>query len=287
MRSSARRASVAAILLAVVVAGPASAATATSAVHARNYYVSVGDSLAAGVQPIGDPADLYRTDQGYAEHLLAIARASSPKLGLVKLGCPGETTTTMIAGGICSYAHGSQLDEAVSFLRAHRSQVAFVTIDIGANDFPCQAAECVPAGAAAIQANLPGILSRLRDAAGADVPIVGMTIYNPFLALWFGGPDGQAYARASASQLLGPVNALLRGIYTGAGDGVADIETAFSSNDFDTLVELPGAGTIPLNVARICMWTWVCAPAPYGPDNHANADGYAVIARAYADALGL
>jgi lysophospholipase L1-like esterase len=79
----------------------------------------------------------------------------------------------MIAGGICSYDHGSQLDEAVAFLKAHRSFVAFVTIDIGANDFPCQDASCVQVGAAAIQQNLPSILAALRQAAGADVPIVG------------------------------------------------------------------------------------------------------------------
>ena len=287
MRSSLRRALVAALLFTFIAAGATSAAPGSSGAHAKSYYVSVGDSLAAGVQPIGDAADLFRTTDGYAEQLAAIARVTTPKLALVKLGCPGETTTTMIAGGICSYAHGSQLDEAVSFLRSHQAQVAFVTIDIGANDFPCQAAECVPAGVAAIQANLPLILARLRTAAGPNVSIVGMTIYNPFLAAWFLGPDGQAFARASASQLLGPVNGLLRAIYEGSGDPVADIETAFSSNDFDTQVSLPGAGTIPLNVARICMWTWVCAPPPLGPDNHANATGYGVIARAYADALGL
>jgi lysophospholipase L1-like esterase len=261
-------------------------AAGSSGEHAKLYYVSVGDSLAAGVQPIGDPADLYRTDEGYAEQLLALARVESPKLSLVKLGCPGETTTTMIGGGICAYPHGSQLDEAVSFLRAHRSFVAFVTIDIGANDFPCQAAECIPAGAAAIQANLPTILAALREAAGPGVPIVGMTIYNPFLAAWLLGPEGQAFARLSATYLMGPVNALLRGIYVAASAGVADIETAFSSNDFATQVDL-GFGPIPLNVARICMWTWVCAPAPLGPDNHANAAGYGVIADAFAAALGL
>jgi lysophospholipase L1-like esterase len=287
MRSAVRRAVVAALLLVAVSAGTASAGGGASFGHARIYYVSVGDSLAAGVQPIGDPAELYRTDEGYAEQLLGIAQAAAPKLGLVKLGCPGETTTTMIAGGICSYSHGSQLDEAISFLRAHRGQVAFVTIDIGANDFPCQAAECIPAGVTAIQTNLPAILAELREAAGPDVPIVGMTIYNPFLANWLLGPEGQAVARESASQLLGPVNGLLRAIYQGSGSGVADIESAFSSNDFDTLVDLPGAGAVPVNVARICMWTWVCAPAPFGPDDHANADGYRVIAGAYASALGL
>jgi lysophospholipase L1-like esterase len=282
-----RRACLAALLLVLATAGTAAAASGSSASHAKSYYVSVGDSLAAGVQPIGDAGDLFRTDEGYAEQLLQIARAKSPKLSLVKLGCPGETTTTMIGGGICTYPHGSQLDEAIAFLRSHQALVAFVTIDIGANDFPCQAAECVPAGVAAIQTNLPSILAALRDAAGPSVPIVGMTLYNPFLAAWRLGPDGQAYAQFSATQLMGPVNGLLRGLFEGAGVGVADIESAFSSNDFDTLVELPGAGTVPLNVARICMWTWVCAPAPYGPDNHANAAGYGAIAGAFAVALGL
>jgi hypothetical protein len=113
-----------------------------------------------------------------------------------------------------------------------------------------------------------------------------MTIYNPFLAAWLMGPDGQAYAQFSATSLLGPVNALLTGIYLASGADVADIEAAFSSNDFTTLVDI-GFGLIPLNVANICMWTWVCAPAPLGPDNHANAAGYGVIARAFADALAL
>jgi lysophospholipase L1-like esterase len=139
----------------------------------------------------------------------------------------------------------------------------------------------------AIQTNLPAILSALREAAAPDVPIIGMTLYNPFLAAWLLGPGGQAFAIASATQLMGPVNAVLRGIFEGAGDPVADIEGAFSSNDFTTLVDLPGAGTVPLNVARICVWTWVRAPAPYGPDNHANAAGYGAIAVAFAATLGL
>ncbi len=266
--------------------GSAAAWSPAKSDHARQYYVSVGDSLAAGVQPIGDPDNLYRTRQGYAEQLLAIAHKRLHKLSLVKLGCPGESTTTMIDGGICSYRHGSQLDEAVAFLRAHRNHVAFVTIDLGANDFPCNEERCVPTGVASIQANLPRILAALRQAAGPRVPIVGMTLYNPFLAAWLLGPDGQAYAQYSELALMGPIDALLRGIFEAAGMGVADVEGAFSSTDFTTQAELPGVGTVPLNVARICMWTWVCAPPPLGPDNHANRDGYAVIARAFATTLG-
>lgn len=287
MRKPLTRAAFAALLLILATASTTFAGEGSRDDHGKPYYVSLGDSLAAGVQPIGDPNDLYRTKQGYAEQLLALARADSHKLKLVKLGCPGETTTTMIKGGICPYRHGSQLDQAIQFLRHHRGQVAFITIDIGANDFPCQEAQCIPAGVTSIQTNLPAILTAVRKAAGPRVPIVGMTLYNPFLAAWLLGPDGQALARASASQLIGPVNGLLRGLYGNAGDRVADIETAFSSNDFDTLVTLPGAGTVPLNVARICMWTWVCAPAPLGPNNHPNATGYGVIAGAFAEVLGI
>jgi len=188
---------------------------------------------------------------------------------------------------ICSYPHGSQLDEAVSFLHAHRNHVAFVTIDLGANDFPCTEERCVPAGIASIRANLPGILAVLREAAGPDVPIVGATLYNPFLAAWLLGPEGRAYAEYTETALIGPIDAMLREVFQAAGADVADVEGAFSSTDFTTQVELRDAGTVPLNVARICMWTWVCAPPPLGPNNHANHDGYAVMARAFAVTLGL
>ena len=270
------------VMLAIV--GPVSARTDDE--RAKLYYVSVGDSLAAGVQPTGDPAAQFRTTAGYPEQLLPIARTAFSKLSLVKLGCPGETTVTMIGGGICSYPHGSQLDEAVSFLRSHRPHVAFVTIDIGANDFPCQEPACIPAGVASIQANLPSILAVLRDAAGPGVPIVGMTIYNPFLAAWFQGPDGQATAQLSAA-VMAQLNGMLRAIFAASGVPVADVDGAFSSDDFSTIVNLPGLGLVPLNVARICQWTWVCAPPPLGPNNHANAEGYGVIAQAFAEALGL
>jgi lysophospholipase L1-like esterase len=267
-------------------AGTSLAAGGSSFDHARRYSVALGDSLAASVQPTGDPADLYRTSEGYAEQLLALARAEAPKLSLVKLACPGETTTTMIEGGICAYAHGSQLDEALAFIRGHRSLIAFITLDIGANDFPCQQPECVPVGVAAIQANLPPILAAIRAAAGPDVPVVGMSLYNPLLGSWLLGPEGQAYAQASAVQI-GSLNGLLRAIYAAGGARVADVEGAFSSSDFATQVPVPGLGTLPLNVARICQWTWVCAPPPLGPNNHANAAGYGVMAAAFAAELGL
>ena len=254
--------------------------------HAPLYYLSVGDSLSAGVQPIGDPANMYRTNEGYADQLYATAKTWYPNLNLVKLGCPGETTGTMIEGGICDYDHGSQLDEAVAFLHAHRQFVAFVTIDIGVNDFPCQTdLSCVPAGVASIQANLPTILAALREAAGPEVPIVGATSYDPFLGAWLTGPEGRAFAELTVFAAIVPLNQMLTGIYGAAGMPVADVEGAFSTTDFTTMVPLAPFGDVPLNVVRICQWTWICVPPPLGPNNHANAAGYQAMAQAFATVL--
>jgi len=72
----------------------------------------------------------------------------------------------MIGGGLTTYPHGSQLDEAVAFLRGHRESVVFVTIDVGLNDLPEYVLEAIPAGMANVSRNLPGILQTLQEAAG-------------------------------------------------------------------------------------------------------------------------
>jgi len=72
------------------------------------YYVSLGDSLSQGVQPNAAGTSV-PTPQGYPNQLYAALRRTHPGLRLVKFGCGGETTTTMINGGICSYPAGSQL----------------------------------------------------------------------------------------------------------------------------------------------------------------------------------
>lgn len=277
----------AALVLALATALPAAAAPGSSGGHAVRYYLSLGDSLAAGQQPIGDPDDLYRTADGYADQLFAMAKDSFRGLRHVKLGCPGETTVTFRDGGICEYAHGSQLDEALAFLRAHRQFMAFITIDLGWNDFPCETGvDCIPPGVASIQANLPPLLAALREAAGPGTPIVGATLYDPFLGAWLLGPEGQVFARMSVEDAIVPINAMVAGIYAAMGMPVADVEGAFSTTAFSPLVPLPGVGEVPLNVARICAWTWVCAPPPLGPNNHANHDGYHAMADAFAEVLG-
>src|SRR5215472_5834825 len=70
-----------------------------------------------------------------------------------------------------------------------------------------------------------------------------------------------------------------KALVTSAGDPVADVTSAFSTSDF-TLVD-----GIPLDVLRICQWTWMCASPPLGPDIHPNTAGYGVIAQAFKNAL--
>lgn len=42
---------------------------------------------------------------------------------------------------------------------------------------------------------------------------------------------------------------------------------------------------VPLNVLRVCEWTWLCAPPPHRSDIHPNGDGHGAIAHSFAGAL--
>ena len=249
---------------------------------AASYYLALGDSLSQGVQP--DAAgNSVETTQGYPDLVYAALRASHPGLRLARLGCPGETTETMMHGGICHYPAGSQLAAAAAFLRAHRGHMSLVTIDIGANDLEdcgsqlslAQLASCERQTTKAA-ANLAVILASLR-AAGPGVRIVGMNYYVPALAEWRAGTVGHVIAWLS-EKLAVYYNDLLTRAYTQAGVGMADVFGAFETTDFGNPVAVPGIGSLPRNVARICQWTWECAPPPRGPNQHANPAGYRVIA---------
>jgi lysophospholipase L1-like esterase len=288
-----------AILLAALgfMAMPAAAGASPSGVR---YYLALGDSLAQGMQP--DASGLLRnTGQGYADQLLAIERRQIPGLRLVKLGCGGETTTSMVTGRGnpdavllgCDRAGGSQLTAAERFLRAHArpGEVAAVTLDIGANDVVGCASgasfsvSCVTRGVERIRAHLPVIMRRLHRAAGGRVPMASMTVYDPFLQLYLAPAsreeslDINAYARN--------FNSALERLYREGRFRVAHVDAAFSTYDTSSTTVLAGQPQpVPVAVAEVCRLTWMCAPAPVGPDIHANQSGYGVIARAFAAALG-
>ena len=278
-------------LLAAVVTGcSAPAGGPASAGHRApppaTFYLALGDSLSQGVQPDATGVSV-PTQDGYANQLYGVLHRSRPGLRLVKLGCPGETTGTMINGGICRYQGGSQLAAAVSFLRAHRGHVSLITLDIGANDpYSCilkpslaKLASCVASFIPEAGRNLSTILTRVHQAS-PHTKIVAMNYYLPTLAEWRHGWAGEMVARASELAADG-YNSLLAKVYQAYGVRVANVFSAFHTSDFGSDVTVAGFGSLPRNVAAICQWTWECAAAPRGPNEHANQVGYQVIAQAF------
>jgi lysophospholipase L1-like esterase len=275
-----RRITIAAVAFALAL-GSGAMTISSAAPTGGTIYLSLGDSLGASVQPTGE------TRSGYAEQLYQLEQPTIPDLRLTKLACPGERTSTMDESRrLCPYEAGSQLDQAVEVLQG--GDVAFVTLQIGSNDtfhcfdFRANAFDptCVDAVLPAMSARLTTIVQALR-AADPDVPIIGGTYPDPLLALWTVGV-AEAKVRAIAD-VWTSMNAALEQTYTDLGVPVADIEGAFSSADFDTMVHARG-GELPLNVARVCQWMYTCSRA-FDHDFHPNTIGYAVMARAYEDAL--
>ena len=274
---------------------PALAAShGAKATTASSFYLSLGDSLAQGVQPNAQGVSV-ETNQGYPDQLFTALRLGNPTLKLVKLGCPGETTVTMIDGGICSYSTGSQLKQAVAFLAQHKGHVQLVTIDIGDNDLnPClglptlsQIAACLVKVFPLVQANLEKIMNALTTASGSGPvpPIIGMTYYDPELANWLKGtPAAKQLAKASIALAQGFGN-LLSGVYTHFGAKVADVFKTFHTTQFTARVTLPAFGRVPKAVGYICSYTWMCAAPPVGPNIHANQLGYGVIANTFLDVI--
>ena len=238
-------------------AGPALAAPRADPAPSTSYYLSLGDSLAQGVQPNAKGADV-ETRRGYANQLYTALHLGNPFLKLEKLGCPGETTGTMIKGGICKYAAGSQLAQAAAFLKAHAGHVQLVTIDIGANDLnPCltltnvsKLVTCLGKVIPPALRNLGAILATLRAAGGKKLPVIGMTYYDPELAGWLKGTKA-ARALATDSVALASAYATeMTGVYKKFGVPVANVYKAFQTANLKHHVKLPAFGVVPKKIGR-------------------------------------
>jgi hypothetical protein len=122
---------------------------------------------------------------------------------------------------------------------------------------------------------MPIILGGLR-AAGGNVPIIGMTYYDPLLAFWLRGPAGQQTAVQSVGNLL-QLNNELTDAYQQFGAAIADGQQAFDSTNFQMTGSFNGR-VLPQNVANICNWTHMCEASP---NIHANDIGHQVLANEF------
>ena len=281
-----------------------------------NYYLSLGDSLTVGVQP-DDNGTPQETGDGYTDVLYRTLNDSDSTLRHERMGCGGEDTTTFLEGGVpqCEgkYEGISQMGASENFLAEHEGQVDLVTITVGGNNFTrCVNVEdiedddgltmdvdCVEEGLELIEAEVPQIAERLREAAGPDVQVIGMTYYNPFLAaLLLEGedepvdevtdeetpegvgevegdlPEGKS-AVEYATGVLQEMNQTLRDTYAASGIDVADVEALFASEDFE--VPADSETGMPANLQAICDLTWMCN-TDVGPDIHTNQAGAQEIA---------
>jgi GDSL-like Lipase/Acylhydrolase family len=287
-------------LLLILPVAPVQSAGVRSPTPSARYYLSLGDSLAQGMQPDAGGITL-DTDQGYADQLYALERTRIPGLRLVKLGCGGETSSSFLSGRGnpdalilgCNPPGGSQIAAAERFLRAHRrpGEVALLTLDIGANDvLGCVTGAnvdvaCVIRGLERINAKLPVIMRRLRRAAAPGTPMAAMTLYDPFLQLYL-VPGDQEEALA-INGYASTINSGLVRLYRASGFRIARVDEALKTYDTARTTTLAGhPGQVPVAVAEVCRLTWMCAPVPVGPNIHANQVGYGVIAAEFARAFG-
>lgn len=247
---------------ALVGSTPAHAATPSAS---PNWYLALGDSLAAGYQP-GQGDD---KAGGYVGQVADHLGASAP---LTNLACSGETSGSYLANSRC-FPGSSQQAAALDFLKTKKGSPGVITIDIGANDVDGCAAggsidlSCIATGLGTVKTNLVTILDNLR-AAAPDSQIIVLNYYNPFLVFYL-QESTQGLAKTSAA-LQQQLNGSITTAAAGADARVADVATRFDSYDFTTTVTVPTYGQLPVNVARICTWTWMCAKT----DIHANDTGY-------------
>ncbi|MDA8297442.1 MAG: SGNH/GDSL hydrolase family protein [Actinomycetota bacterium] len=310
--------------LAPALAAPPASATPRSSAPARSvwtarpqphqpsgrFVLALGDSLAAGYQPVYghqlpplDPAD-HRRDQGYP-HSYAAVVAKRLGLGLMDLGCPGETTvsfSTHPAMGPCTtlyrtaFSAPNQMAAALAVIARHPGKIALVTFDLGANDVDgCLSGgslndTCVLKQAVAVIERLPKIVTTIHAAlekADPRAPMVAMDYYDPFLGLAVrpGGAKGLALATASLGALEG-FNAELRSVYGHDHVRVAHVASAFASTGTFPPSRVDGK-IVPKNVAIVCQHTYMCPSSPkVSQDIHPNDAGYALIASAFLKALG-
>ncbi|OLR92445.1 GDSL-type esterase/lipase family protein [Actinokineospora bangkokensis] len=284
-----------ALAIAAVTAVSGCAVAATAADPGTRYYVSLGDSYAAGYRPTGTDSGGTSTD-GFAYQVAEKTVVHGLPMQLANFGCTGVTSTQLRSEPGCAesalgpnpapYGGLSQAAAAVEFVKQHKGRIGLVTVVVGGNDvrpcLPIQAAprpDAVPCLQAAVQqlrTNLSAVLGALREAAGPDVPIVGLTYPDMLLGAWVsGGAGGQEIAAASVAVFRDLLNPALQAEYAAVGAEFVDVTSATDAYvPLAQTTTVPGYGVLPTAVAAACLYTYYCR---YG-DVHPTFDGHRVIA---------
>ena len=263
----------AAVLLALCAAVLPGAITAKAATPVF-YYLSLGDSLAYGLDvpqmqaeiAAGkfDPASF---NHGYADAIAARLAAFAPAIQAVNYGCPG-TSPDVFLYAPCGFGYplhnafsGTQMAATLAFIAAHPGAIALITLDLdvgepemgqlvlACNFDPVCVQQWLPIALAYLKTRLDTIFTALRTAA-PKVMIVVNTAFNPYstVAPW------------TDSVVLGGNNVLNASAHA-FGVTVADMYPPFDL----------GAD----RNATLCSLLYFCSPSH---DVHPTAAGYAAMA---------
>lgn len=143
-------------------------------------YLAMGDSLTAGVGVTDKREDFVARFHAYLE------KQTGQPLGLVNLGIPGESTSTMLNAG--------QLQRALATIKTDPKSVRVLTLGIGANDLlghmasaACQndptGSDCQGRLRVALEAfppNFKRITSQLAGVLDPSTQVILVNVYNPF-----------------------------------------------------------------------------------------------------------
>jgi lysophospholipase L1-like esterase len=262
-----------------------------------NYYVSLGDSYAAGYQPTGPHSGMTDTN-GFAYQVVGLAKEKGFDFTLVNFGCGGATTKSIIDSvgcpqsllgpGATPYPDQTQAQAAEAFLRAHRGHVGLITVSIGGNDVThcasvAQPIPCVSTALQTIKTNLAILLPGLRTAAGPDAEIVGTTYPDVILGSYLSKePSARSLATLSIAAFKDLINPDLKAEYAAVGGSFVDVTAATGAyGPLTQMTVLPPYGTIPVPVAKICELTFYCEYQ----NIHPRTDGYTIIAKLVVGAL--
>lgn len=285
------------------VAAVAALALPTAAIAARKpsaqgrraapqYLVSLGDSYAVGYEPnpeTGGPGS--GSTAGFVYQTVPLAARRGWKLRVAQFGCGGATTTSILEQLGCPvpargpdykpYEGKTQIAAAEAFLKKNRAKTGLITVSIGGNDVTACARDpspivCVSTVQPKLKANVRTLVQRLRKAAGPKVRIVGTTYPDVILGAWLlGTPEGRSLANLSTIAFRSSINPALDIEYRAVRGQFVDVTAATGAyTPLDQTTDVPGIGTIPIAVAKICDLTWYCK----WQDIHARASGYKIIA---------
>jgi lysophospholipase L1-like esterase len=285
--------------MALVISGAAAVLLTSGGASNSRYYLALGDSLSTGYQPTASGRGV-ETSAGYVSDIYRYEHRHLKHLVLVDLGCPGDTTGSLLTGSgnttlagrlHCDRDDGSQLAAAVAFLKQHNrpGEVPLITIDIGINDLNrCATAPspsvCLALGERSLTVDTPKILNALAAAATKHTTLAQMNLYDTHLGKRAQTGGIRASERAEFLAATRQANVTIKADDHHAGFRTADVASAFDI--YNQKMTTWRTFRVPQNVARSCILTWACSLAPIGHNIHPNDRGYRVIARAFEGVIG-